>query len=167
MIARLLSGDDRDPVELFKRLSKATTDQFNQVVKDAAEIQEKLEEQITKRSGGRRGRQFREFQEDLFDISKFKLKFDKEAAKLEKRTNQELLDIQEEFAKEEADRRLKAFVEKDYDLVEAAAESVCEKLLDLLNVFKVILRVRKPHAPINADFDTIEVELIRKNEHFK
>ena len=61
----------------------------------------------------------------------------------------------------------KAFVEKDYNLVEAAAESVCEKLLDALNVAKVILRVRKPHAPIDADFDTIEVELIRKNEHFK
>ena len=61
----------------------------------------------------------------------------------------------------------KAFAEKDYNLVEAAAESVCEKLLDVLNVFKVILRVRKPHAPINADFDTIEVELIRKNEDFK
>ena len=61
----------------------------------------------------------------------------------------------------------KAFAEKDYNLVEAAAESVCEKLLDALNVAKVILRVRKPHAPINADFDTIEVELIRKNEHFK
>ena len=61
----------------------------------------------------------------------------------------------------------KAFVEKDYDLVEAAAESVCGKLLDVLNVAKVILRVRKPHAPINADFDSIEVELIRKNEHFK
>jgi len=61
----------------------------------------------------------------------------------------------------------KAFTEKNYNLVEAAAESVCEKLLDVLNVAKVILRVRKPHAPINADFDTIEVELIRKNEHFK
>ena len=61
----------------------------------------------------------------------------------------------------------KAFAKKDYNLVEAAAESVCEKLLDALNVAKVILRVRKPHAPINADFDTIEVELIRKNEHFK
>ena len=61
----------------------------------------------------------------------------------------------------------KAFVEKDYDLVEAAAESVCGKLLDVLNVFKVILRVRKPHAPINADFDTIEVELIRNNENFE
>ena len=61
----------------------------------------------------------------------------------------------------------KAFAEKDYNLVEAAAESVCEKLLDALNVAKVIIRVRKPHAPINADFDTIEVELIRENEHFK
>ena len=62
---------------------------------------------------------------------------------------------------------IKAFVEKDYNLVEAAAESVCEKLLNALNVAKVLLRVRKPHAPIDADFDTIEVELIRKNEGFR
>ena len=62
---------------------------------------------------------------------------------------------------------INAFTEKNYNLVEAAAESVCEKLLGALKVAKVIVRVRKPHAPINADFDTIEVELIRKNEHFK
>ena len=61
----------------------------------------------------------------------------------------------------------KAFAEKNYNLVEAAAESVCEKLLDALNVAKVILKVRKPHAPIDADFDTIELKLIRENEHFK
>ena len=61
----------------------------------------------------------------------------------------------------------KAFTGKDYNLVEAAAESVCEKLLYALKVAKVILRVRKPHAPINAEFDTIEVELIKENEHFK
>ena len=61
----------------------------------------------------------------------------------------------------------KAFTEKNYNLVEAAAESVCEKLLGALKVAKVIVRVRKPHAPINADFDTIEVELIRENEYFK
>ena len=61
----------------------------------------------------------------------------------------------------------KAFTEKDYNLVEAAAESVCGELLNALNVYKIKLRVRKPHAPIDADFDTIEVELIRKNEHFK
>ena len=62
---------------------------------------------------------------------------------------------------------INAFTEKNYNLVEAAAESVCEKLLHALKVAKVILRVRKPHAPINAEFDTIEVELIKENEHFK
>ena len=62
---------------------------------------------------------------------------------------------------------MKAFTEKNYNLVEAAAESVCEKLLYALKVAKIIIRVRKPHAPINAEFDTIEVELIRENEHFK
>ena len=62
---------------------------------------------------------------------------------------------------------IKAFTEKNYNLVEAAAEAVCEKLLYALKVAKVIIRVRKPHAPINADFDTIEVELIRENEHSK
>ena len=61
----------------------------------------------------------------------------------------------------------KAFTEKNYNLVEAAAESVCGKLLNAFKVFKVIVRVRKPHAPINADFDTIEVKLIRQNESFK
>ena len=61
----------------------------------------------------------------------------------------------------------KAFTEKDYNLVEAAAESVCGKLLNAFKVFKVIVRVRKPHAPINAAFDTIEVKLIRQNESFK
>ena len=62
---------------------------------------------------------------------------------------------------------INAFTEKNYNLVEAAAESVCEKLLYALKVAKVIVRVRKPHAPINADFDTIEVELIRENEYSK
>ena len=62
---------------------------------------------------------------------------------------------------------INAFTEKNYNLVEAAAESVCEKLLYALKVAKVIVKVRKPHAPINADFDTIEVELIRENEHSK
>ena len=62
---------------------------------------------------------------------------------------------------------IKAFTEKNYNLIEAAAESVCKNLLDVFKVAKVILRVRKPHAPINADFDTVEVELIRENEYSK
>ena len=27
-----------------------------------------------------------------------------------------------------------------------------------------MIRVRKPHAPIDADFETVEVQLNRKNE---
>ena len=113
-----------NPLEQFRLLTKGTADQFNQVVKDAAEIQAKLEEQITKRTGAGSKRRLREFQERLFDISKFKQKFDKEAAKLEKRTNQELLDIEEEFAREEANRRLKAFVEKELKRLEEYKERV-------------------------------------------
>jgi len=124
LIARLLSGDDRDPVELFKRLSKATTDQFNQVVKDAAEIQEKLEEQITKRTGSGSKRRFREFQERLFDISKFKLKFDKDAAMLERRTRQELLDLDKEFSIKEAKRLLDRFKEREAKRLEEYKERV-------------------------------------------
>ena len=61
----------------------------------------------------------------------------------------------------------KAFTGKQYALVEAAAESVCHRLLNEFNIDKIITRVRKPHAPIDADFGTVEVELNRKNENYK
>ena len=56
----------------------------------------------------------------------------------------------------------KAFTCKQYSLVEAAAESVCDSLLDEFAIENIIVRVRKPHAPINADFDSVEIELNRK-----
>ena len=34
-------------------------------------------------------------------------------------------------------------------------------LLKEFDIQKVIIRVRKPHAPINADFKNVEVELLR------
>ena len=52
-------------------------------------------------------------------------------------------------------------------MIEYVAGKVCENLLEKYPIKNVIVKVRKPHAPINADFDTIEVELIRKNEYFK
>jgi len=55
-----------------------------------------------------------------------------------------------------------AFTYKQYSLVEAAAESVCERLLNELKIDNIIIRVRKPHAPIKADFDSVEIELNRK-----
>ena len=61
----------------------------------------------------------------------------------------------------------KAFTEKQYALVETAAQSVCDRLLNDFKIDKITIRVRKPHAPIDADFDTVEVRLNRKNEENK
>jgi len=54
------------------------------------------------------------------------------------------------------------FTEKDYHLIEAVGETICRNLLDSYSIEKVILRIRKPHAPIMANLDTVEVELIRE-----
>ena len=61
----------------------------------------------------------------------------------------------------------KAFTDKQYALVEAAAQSVCDRLLNDFKIDKITVRVRKPHAPIDADFETVEVQLNRKNEENK
>ena len=53
------------------------------------------------------------------------------------------------------------FTKKRYKLVEAVAESVCRRLLKEFQIEKVVIRVRKPHAPIKADFKNVEVELTR------
>jgi len=55
-----------------------------------------------------------------------------------------------------------AFTWKKYALVEAAAESICDSLLNEFEIDNIIIRVRKPHAPIKADFDNVEIELHRK-----
>ena len=53
------------------------------------------------------------------------------------------------------------FTKKRYKLVEAVAESVSRRLLKEFQIEKVVIRVRKPHAPIKADFKNVEVELTR------
>ena len=53
------------------------------------------------------------------------------------------------------------FTDKDYHLLEAVGESICRRLLAQFPIQKVVIRIRKPHAPIIANLDTIEVELVR------
>ena len=57
---------------------------------------------------------------------------------------------------------IEAFTFKQFSLVEAAAQSVCNSLLNEFKIDNIIIRVRKPHAPIKADFDNVEIELNRK-----
>jgi len=55
------------------------------------------------------------------------------------------------------------FKEKDCKLIEAVAESICSTLLDSYPINKIKLKIRKPHAPIDADFETIQVSITRFN----
>ena len=54
------------------------------------------------------------------------------------------------------------FTEKDYHLIEAVGETICKKLLADFPIRKVVIKIRKPHAPIMANLDTVEVELVRE-----
>ena len=58
----------------------------------------------------------------------------------------------------------KEFTKKNYNLIEAVAESIIIRLFKEFNFHKVKVRIRKPHAPIEAEFDTVQVELERGND---
>ena len=54
------------------------------------------------------------------------------------------------------------FTKKDYHLIEAVGQTICKKLLADFKIQKVVIKIRKPHAPIMANLDTVEVELVRE-----
>lgn len=56
----------------------------------------------------------------------------------------------------------KVFNEKKYDLIEAAAQSVAEAILQGYNVEEVTVLLKKPEAPMNVDFNYVAVEITRK-----
>ena len=56
------------------------------------------------------------------------------------------------------------FTKKDYHLIEAVGEEICQSLLKTFSLDQVIVRIRKPHAPIMASLDTVEIELVRTRE---
>ena len=54
------------------------------------------------------------------------------------------------------------FMEKEYNLIEAVGETICSRLLQQYPIQKVRIKIRKHHAPIMANLDTVEVELTRE-----
>ena len=54
------------------------------------------------------------------------------------------------------------FVETTYDTIEAAAESVLEAVLNSSDIISAAtIKVRKPDAPIDAEFGDVSVEITR------
>lgn len=55
------------------------------------------------------------------------------------------------------------FTSKSYDLIEAAAENLCESLLKKFQpLVEIDLELRKPHAPIGLSFEDVSVNISRK-----
>ena len=70
------------------------------------------------------GKIVRQFKEGLFDISQFRLKYEKEANKIFQFNEQQRLDLDEEFAKKEADRKLARFIQAQKKRLEEYKEQV-------------------------------------------
>lgn len=51
--------------------------------------------------------------------------------------------------------------EQEFDLVEALAEAIAGQILSAYDLERVVVRVRKPHAPIGGVTDGVEVEIVR------
>ncbi|MBQ7741067.1 MAG: dihydroneopterin aldolase [Eubacterium sp.] len=59
----------------------------------------------------------------------------------------------------------KAFTARKYDLIEKAARIVCDALFDEFEPIKRIkITLKKPEAPVNADFDYMAVTLERERK---
>ena len=57
----------------------------------------------------------------------------------------------------------KVFTAESYDLIERAAQAVADGILDEYDpIFKVIVTVKKPYAPVNAEFDYMAVTITRE-----
>ncbi|MGN0524872.1 dihydroneopterin aldolase [Eubacterium sp.] len=56
-----------------------------------------------------------------------------------------------------------AFCENKYDLIEKAAQVVADAVLEEFpDIFKVDITLKKPEAPIKADFDYVAVTISRE-----
>lgn len=59
----------------------------------------------------------------------------------------------------------RVFTERSYDLIEKAAQVVCDTLFEEFEAIKKIeITLKKPEAPVNAEFDYMAVSLTRERK---
>lgn len=59
----------------------------------------------------------------------------------------------------------RAFTEKKYDLLEKAAQITADAILEEYpDVFRVDITLKKPEAPMKADFDYVAVQISRERQ---
>lgn len=57
--------------------------------------------------------------------------------------------------------------EREFHLVEGLAEAIAEEILTAYDLERVVIRVRKPHAPIGGVTAGVEVEIEREGPHVR
>ncbi len=126
LFARLFQGDeDIDFAELFRKQSEGFGDEADAAVKRMLEIEKQLTADPPAAGGGGRSRRdTREFKEKLFDIQSIVDKFNKEADKLNVRTLDERIDLEEKYAKISADSKLNRFIQTQSKRLEEYKEQV-------------------------------------------
>ena len=53
------------------------------------------------------------------------------------------------------------FLKKKYKLLETVGDIISSELIKLKYVEQVVMKIRKPNAPINGQFDFVEIEIER------
>jgi dihydroneopterin aldolase len=57
----------------------------------------------------------------------------------------------------------RAFTGESYDLIERAAQAVADAIFDEFeSIYKLEITLKKPEAPVNADFEYMAVTIIRE-----
>lgn len=51
--------------------------------------------------------------------------------------------------------------EREFNLIEAVAQTIASQIVSSYDVEKVVVRVRKPHAPVGGIFDYVEAETVK------
>jgi dihydroneopterin aldolase len=51
-----------------------------------------------------------------------------------------------------------------FKLIETVAEKIAREVLAISGIITVLIRVRKPHVPLNGLLDYVEVEIFREND---
>ena len=49
-----------------------------------------------------------------------------------------------------------------FKLIETVAEKIASKILNISSISNVLIRVRKPHVPLNGLLDFVEIEIYRE-----
>jgi dihydroneopterin aldolase len=56
------------------------------------------------------------------------------------------------------------FEDYKFKLIETVAEKIAGEVLSMPGIATILIRVRKPHVPLNGLLDYVEVEIFREND---